>query len=206
MKRNKLFILGICTVMVALVSLSLVSGTWAKYTSTVSGSSAARVAKWDVVYTDNATNDTSGAVDTQTINFDIFGTIKDSNGSTENNVATGTNETLIAPGTKGEFQFSIRNDSEVNAKYSIDFELPTELANLPLVWSVVVSGNQTGSYDTFPADVTDVQFNMTHEVIYVITWEWPYETTPNTDAADTQHGIAPVSGSATIKITFTQVD
>ena len=69
MKRNKLFILGICTVMVALVSLSLVSGTWAKYTSTVSGSSAARVAKWDVVYTDNAATATSGAKNSQTINF-----------------------------------------------------------------------------------------------------------------------------------------
>ena len=33
MKKNKLFIAGLVTVFVALVSLTLVSSTWAKYTS-----------------------------------------------------------------------------------------------------------------------------------------------------------------------------
>ena len=46
MKKNRLFVLGLVTVFVALVSLTFVSSTWAKYTTTATGSDQARVAYW----------------------------------------------------------------------------------------------------------------------------------------------------------------
>ena len=38
MKKNRILIAGVITAFVALITLSLVSGTWAKYTSQVQGS------------------------------------------------------------------------------------------------------------------------------------------------------------------------
>ena len=48
MKKNRIFILGIVTMFVAILSLTLVSGTLARYTSSGKGSDSVQVAKWDV--------------------------------------------------------------------------------------------------------------------------------------------------------------
>lgn len=48
MKKNKFFMLGIVTVLVAVLSLTFVSSTFAKYTSSGSAEDTARVAKWGV--------------------------------------------------------------------------------------------------------------------------------------------------------------
>ena len=116
MRKNRLFILGIFTVMVALVSLSLVSGTWAKYTSTVSGKDTARVAKWDV-----KVNTVKGASTKQTVTFDLFSTtaiLDTKDGLAETDVTNNPDDdkNVIAPGTKGKVTFTLRNDSEVSAE------------------------------------------------------------------------------------------
>lgn len=207
MRKNRLFILGIFTVMVALVSLSLVSGTWAKYTSTVSGEDTAKVAKWDVKY-----DSTSGAATETTIDFDLFQTIVD---TVDNNTDADVDGILLAPGTKGSFEFTIKNDSEVNANYSINFELSSALQALPLVWEVKIFHSDLGNstLGSFPADVTmpgasdPHNFDMGTEITYTIFWEWPFEAVePNTNAVDTQHGIDAVSGTTSITIVFEQVD
>ena len=203
MRKNRLFILGIFTVMVALVSLSLVSGTWAKYTSSISASGTARVAKWDVKY-----NSTSGAATETTIDFDLFKTIVDTvDGNPDDEVAA----ERLAPGTKGSFKFTIKNDSEVDANYSIDFELPSALQALPLKWEVTISRNGTDdpTLNSFPTNVTmplasePHNFDMGTEITYTISWEWPFD---GVDADDTKHGIAAVSGTTSIRIVFVQVD
>ncbi|MDD7314818.1 MAG: hypothetical protein PUH11_03725, partial [Bacilli bacterium] len=123
MKKNKVLLLGIITVFVAIFSLTLVSGTWAKYTSTVSGADNAKVAKWEWKVSDLEVK--QGMTSTN-FKFDLFNTIKDTAGADEKDVK----ENLIAPGTSGEFSFNIANLSEVNAKYYITFEV-TQDATAP---------------------------------------------------------------------------
>ena len=190
MKRNKLFILGICTVMVALVSLSLVSGTWAKYTSTVSGEDSARVAKW-------AWNYKGANLVSDTVAFDLFATINDTgNSADETDVADG----LIAPGTSGSFTFSFENESEVTADYTVDYTV-TNVNNIPVKFSV--------DGTTWTDDLADITGRLAindpaKEV--TIQWKWDFERTDG-DAYDTNLGVY---GAAEIKvraeITFVQVD
>lgn len=179
MRKNRLFILGIFTVMVALVSLSLVSGTWAKYTSTVSGEDSATVAKWDVKY-----NSTSGAASETTIEFNLFSTIKDSNG-TDNETDVETD--LIAPGTSGSFSFKLSNDSDVNATYSITYTVTSTGLSVPLVF--------TGMDNVSNEDIAMGE-NKTIE----INWSWPFA------GDDTAIGIQAPTVTVKAVITFTQVD
>lgn len=90
MKRNKLFLLGLFVVFAAVLSLSLVSSTFAKYTSTNSGSDTARVAKWGVAIS--------------AANFDSFDAAyaKDDDSATTIStvsVVSANSENVLAPGT-----------------------------------------------------------------------------------------------------------
>ena len=108
MKRNKLFIAGLVTVFVALVSLTLVSSTWAKYTSNATGSDTARVASWEWKLNDKELH--------EAVSFDLFTTVKDTNGTgNEKDV----NSTLIAPGVQGSFAINLSNASEVTSKLTV---------------------------------------------------------------------------------------
>ena len=195
MRKNRLFILGIFTVMVALVSLSLVSGTWAKYTSTVSGSDSARVAKWEWNY--------KGAkVTTENVSFDLFGTIyEEDTTSTENHVVSG----LIAPGTGGSFAISFENESEVTATMNVTFS-QTETSDIPVEFSFD-KNFATGTVKTNIADlswseVLSVNSTAVEKTVY---WRWAYNV--GNDANDTALGA---KGTDTITVSmsvvFTQVD
>lgn len=193
MKRNKLFILGICTVMVALVSLSLVSGTWARYTSTVSGSDTATVAKWNWTYN-------GGTLKTgEALTFGLFDTIVDTvDSATDEDVDAG----LIAPGTKGQFKLSFTNASEVNAKYTVTFSSSEEVA--PIVYSV----NGTDWVGTIAELSTSADVDMGDFAEITVYWQWAFEETSNgwTNADDTALGLSPVTHKVTATVVFDQVD
>ena len=104
MKKNRILIAGVITAFVALITLSLVSGTWAKYTSKVQGSDTARVAKWSFNYN-------GAALNSETITIDLF---KDNYDGT----VVAANK-VVAPGTKGKTKFEIKNMAEVKAKAQI---------------------------------------------------------------------------------------
>ena len=195
MKRNKLFILGICTVMVALVSLSLVSGTWAKYTSTVSGEDSARVAKWAFSTVDLAAEE---------VTFDLFNTTTYSDANVD--VDGNGSEVVIAPGTTGSFSFSVQNNSEVNAVYSAIFE--SNEAGVPLVFSTDGT-NWFGTLEEL--NVSNAAFNMGATATVNVHWKWAFEggeASGWTDANDTALGTANPLAQPTVKVTlvFTQVD
>lgn len=197
MRKNRLFILGIFTVMVALVSLTLVSNTWARYTSTVSGDDTARVAKWEVSYTEDG-DETKGASSEQTIDFDLFNTLID-----ESNVAT-TNGDIIAPGTHGSFSFTLKNVSEVNATYAIDYTI-TETEDIPVQFRVKLDSGSFSAWADSLDDVAATAIAMTNgQAVYTIEWQWVID---GDNAVDTALGVV---GTDTIKVeakvTFTQVD
>ena len=133
MKKNKIFTLGLAIAFVFVLSLTLVSGTFAKYTSTVTGKDSAAVAKWAFQYGNNegALTDID-LVSTKEISFNLFDTILDTNGDTETDVAANK----IAPGTKGSFQFVVKNVSEVNATFDLTLELTG--AQVPFQYTIQV--------------------------------------------------------------------
>lgn len=192
MKKNRLFILGIFTVMVALVSLSLVSGTWAKYTSSVSASDSATVAKWAWEINDNK-------VGTDTVTFDLFGTIYDTKDSAaESDVKAG----LIAPGTKGSLTFVVENLSEVNAVYSMHFTCAEEVAQIQYS-----TDGTTWKENLSDLNITDKPIAMeTGSETITIYWQWRYEVDEATNTQDTTLGMSPVTHNVSVYFSFTQVD
>lgn len=88
MKRNKLFLLGLFVVFAAVLSLSLVSSTFAKYTTSGNATDSARVAKWGVVVAAETFADDQLEADLTTA---------------ENEIKAGGAADLLAPGTGIKF-------------------------------------------------------------------------------------------------------
>jgi hypothetical protein len=201
---NKLVKFTIFVLLVALITLVILSGTYAKYTSTVAGDDTATVAKWSIEVNDN---EITTAEDSK-VTFDLFDTIKDSNGTdTETDVA----ESLIAPGTSGSFDLKVANTSEVTAKYSISFTV-TNTSSIPIQYSVDGGSTWTTSLSTVSVDKLAIGANNTTTV----QWKWAYENGSDAsaiatnDTADTKIGTDSATSAATIKvaatIAVTQVD
>ena len=199
MKKNKVLLLGIITVFVAIFSLTLVSGTWAKYTSEVAGSDTAKVAKWEWKVSDLEVK--QGMTSTE-INFDLFNTIKDTKGGADE---TDVKEGLIAPGTKGEFSFDIANLSEVNAEYYITFEV-TQVGTdtkVPLQFKL----NDAADWSDTLTGITKanaVQIAMeTGTSTVKVQWQWAFDGDSTTD---TTIGFAAPEVTVKAILVMVQVD
>lgn len=200
--KKKMSILAALVLAVIVTGYS-VSGTYAKYTSTFNGTSdTARVAKWAFKVGDLANSSADGASNTFT--FNLFDTIKDTDGSVEADVASKNTDKVIAPGTQGEFTIALQNLSEVTAMYGIDYTVVND-GNIPIEFS------NDGS--TWSSDITDVTasesttklaMNAGSDTEVTIQWRWAFV---GDDTTDTNLGKA---GSATVQVkadvTVTQVD
>lgn len=193
MKRNKFFMLGIVTVLVAVLSLTFVSNTFAKYTSTVTGNDTAKVAKWAFECDGSAFG---LSVPTSPVTFNLLETRYDSDGSS---AETDVKNDLIAPGTQGKFDIVLTNKSEVTATYKIDFTV--DEAGVPLQWST----DGTNWTDEL-ADITvPVKLAMeTGSDTVVVYWRWAFNS--GNDSLDTSLGITTPDVTVTMAITFEQVD
>lgn len=198
MKKNKIFTLGLAIAFVFVLSLTLVSGTFAKYTSTVTGKDSAAVAKWAFQYGNNegALTDID-LVSTKEISFNLFDTILDTNGDTETDVAANK----IAPGTKGSFQFVVKNTSEVNATF--DLTLKVIGAQVPFEYTIQVDEGSASEASTTVPSLTTQTIDMNTSVTVTITWEWPFD---GNDTADTTLGLAASTVEVNATIVFVQVD
>ena len=219
----------IVTVLLALclITSSFVGGTFAKYTSTVTGSDTAVVAQWKIGYTPN--NGTEGAkVDIPTVansevTFDLFNTIKDT-GADDANVKNATNaevatKQIIAPGTTGAFTFKITNESEVTASYTVTFS--DDDTTIPLQYSI--DGNNwedsiadltiTGAVSYDNVNTTDYD---DREATHTVYWRWVFDNEllnadgheNQTNDTDTALGTAATAPEVTVTATINveQVD
>lgn len=208
MKKNIAMRVASLILMCTIVSSCFVGSTFAKYTSSATGSSTATVAKWSIKLNGNEL-----AVASPTITFNLFSTVLDTK---DENAETDVAPDKIAPGTKGGFNFGkIKNESEVNATYEIKLAIqktsnvPITLTSTPAISSPVEQTIDSVVYNVYTISGT---VDMNSEIDGPnITWEWPYEPTgTRTDADDTQLGIDAQTTPATLKviatITVTQVD
>lgn len=184
MKKNMIMRFASLLLVVTLLSTCAISGTFAKYTSSATGSDTATVAKWafNVGDTDVAKNDT--------FTFDLF---SDANA-------------IIAPGSSGSFAISLNNTSDVKAKYTIALE-ETNASNIPLQYSV---DNRT--WEDSIAELTglaDQAIGKSASATQTVYWRWVYEGTTDgahagqTDVTDTALGTASSAPTVTIKATIT---
>lgn len=191
-KGRKVLISGMALLSLVGVTGYTVSKTYAKYASTVSGTSdTATVAKWAWTINDKAL--ASGDL---TFKLDLFKTINDTDNAT---AETDVTNKKIAPGTSGSFKISIKNDSEVNAQYAYNLT-ETNAGNIPIEYSTDKTTWKTLA--DFNAYATDIASGATKDA--TIYWRWAFD---GDDATDTALGFA---GTATVSIqadlTLTQVD
>ena len=200
MKKNKMMRIASVLLVAVLMSTCAISGTFAKYVSTSTGSDTARVAKWD--FTIGGTDITTS----NTFTFDLFTTAYD-----EENVDKDGNgsEVVIAPGTTGSASVTLTNNSEVNANYAVDFSANEN--DVPLQWSKDGTAWVNSITDLNIAN-TAITMNGGTATI-TIHWKWAFESDAvvgedQSNLKDTNLGtadtLAEVSFSATV--TATQVN
>ena len=187
MKTNKIFRIAAILLMAVVLTTCVIGSTFAKYTNVVNATAdSATVATWDVQIT------TDGSTDVES--FDLFATIKDSNGTTEEDVANDK----IAPGTSGEFQFKIKNASEVTAKCTVTLNVTNN--NIPIEFSFDgVNYNKSNT----EYSVENLAAESAAATTVTVKWRWAFTG----NDGDTDLGTA---GTATVTvgatITAEQVD
>ena len=191
MKKNRMMRLASILLVCVLLSTSVISGTFAKYTSDVTVTDTAKVAKWDIKL--------DGGPFTKATTFDFMETWT-------NSVNTGgqsVKANLLAPGTNGSFTLDVTNNSEVDARFKVNFDF-SKLAALPLTYTYKVGSNvyTQGEF---------VAIKMGDTATITVTWEWPFERTDGegltaNDAADTTLGEAGATFNITATLVAEQVD
>lgn len=202
MKKNRAMRLAALMLVLVMMTSCFVGGTFAKYTSTTSGSDVATVAKWSfkVNGSEFAVNPDTPA----TLTFNLFDTIKDTENLEEDDVAA----EKIAPGTMGSFALKIKNDSEVNAMWTVTLSETNDNA-VPLQYSVDGSTWKDSIAELSMANLTKNGLNMGEEETVAVYWRWVFEGTTKgahagqTDAFDTMLGIAAQKAAPTVTITAT---
>lgn len=205
MKKNHAARLGALALSLTLVSTCLMGGTLAKYTTTVTGTATATVAKW-VFNANNAAADTKKF---ENINL----------GDTLNYKVTDIKTGVIAPGTEGKFDIELNGTgSKVGIDYTIEItkaaitmqnkELPS---NLVFSTKEIKEGNTGNSLDKLSSEsgsllsgTIDYKDSKMEKTI-TIYWKWPYATsTEGADIKDTNDsGIENIT--LDITVTGTQV-
>mgnify|MGYP004509929167 FL=1 len=211
MEKNKTMKMILITLLIAVIALVLVSGTYAKYTSSASGSDTARVAKWSFIVGGN------DIVAENTFTFDLFKTIKDTDGKDETDVVSANADRVIAPGTSGSFDLVLENKSETSAKYSVTYTV-TNTESIPVQFSV----NGTDWKDNIEelnisTSATDTKLDANNGTKTItIQWRWAYEntkenaTTEDKKATDEKDMTLGKVGTAKLivqaDVTATQID
>lgn len=201
MKNNKLAKFMALVLLVTLLAVILVSGTYAKYTIAVSAKDTATVARWNITL--NGEDISKGTQ--KTLKLGLFDTINDTDFTSEESDVTAGK---IAPGTTGQFEIAkLINNSDVNAQYKITYSIDNN-NNIPLEFSKDKNAADSEwkslsdfSMNNFEALSKDSTEGVSTGTIY---WRWKFER--NDDSADTDFGINTPEVVVTATITVEQVD
>ena len=198
-KRSSMMVRLVAVLAVTMMfTMCFVGGTFAKYTSSGTGTDTATVAKWSfkVGETDIATTDT--------FTFDLFKTIKDSDGINNETEMNPVDGSIIAPGTQGSFDLVLTNASQVTAQYAIDYTV-TNTGNIPVQFSV--DGGKTWTNDLADVAASDSTKLVANSGTTTIKVQWKWDFNGSDDSFDTALGIG---GNAVLtvkaEVTATQVD
>lgn len=192
MKKNVMMRVASALLVAVLMTTCAISGTFAKYTTTASGSDNARVARWG--FTKN------------TLTVDMF------DGS-YTNVQSGDSWNVLAPGTTKTTTIDFQPaEGTPEVAYTFDVTVNVEILNDvsgyladKLVWTV--NGENVGNYTNIQAKI-DALYNGTiaagdNPVDLVIVWTWAIGTTDADHESDTALGNATTLPSLTVTVSYT---
>lgn len=202
MKNTKALKVVLVLALIAVIAIIALSGTYARYVSTSTGTDKARVAHWKV----NATNEVSNLF------ADSYTHVVGKDGDTS----------VIAPGTSGTYTFSITGSVETDYKLKINatgtddingavtgyspikytFQKNSETAKTGLTFDALLSeinkiddGTTTHTAGSLPTDT------------YTIGWAWAID---GDDAKDTELGnlvsTSDKTVSLSVEVSATQVN
>lgn len=220
MKKNRMMRLASVLLVCVLLTTSVISGTFAKYTTTASASDTARIAKWGIGAPAN-------------LNFDLFAADAFDNGKVASSNGT---DKVLAPGTAHEQTinlFAITGGApEVMYNYTValtvDKAASTTIAKLDslagFTWTLTAPGKAKQTFDTFAKLQTAVNGlsetgiapntlpagYQTGDNTMAIGWAWEFGD-PANNTADTAAGNEAAAGDLdtfelTLTITAEQVD
>ncbi len=231
MKKNLPIKLATLAIMLTFITGSLVSGTFAKYTTAVTGAQQVRVAKFAFNLKDGTGTFTQSQ--SEEASFDIF-SYTDS-GVYANGVNGGAK--FIAPGTSGDLQLQVENLSEVDV--AVSFALTeANASSIPIYYTIGAApqryssvltgaygaGAEAGTYQGIVALATDMATaagsleandgtdanKTTFAAPLKLNWVWAFESAGDgqTDAGDTALGTAasPPTVKLSVVTTVTQKD
>ncbi len=202
-KMKKRSIITVLAVL-CIITSCFVGSTFAKYTSTASGSATATVATWNITAQGNNDDDEVDlTVDSAEVAFTLVeaaSTVTDTLNDLEDE---DVNEGVIAPGTKGSFDLVVNNTSDVTATYTIVLTPVTTGAPVTFTCTdadVVVTTDASSGVITMVAATPLAKLTGTAEI--TINWEWAIGT------AGSDNEFAGQTGEefATFEITVEQVD
>ena len=204
MKKNVMMRVASALLVAVLMTTCAISGTFAKYTTSATGSDSARVAKWGIEIT--------GLSATNAMFADVY-----KNGESE--VVVKAETKVVAPGTSGNFgTITIAGDPEVafETVYDVSFDLGDNwkvegVEYCPIVFKVNSTSFKLGVggidsiEDLENAVIEAVEdlsatYDTEGSVNETITVEWEWAFTGNDDAKDTILGN---SFNATINFAIT---
>lgn len=193
-KGNRIFYLGLLTLVLALVTTSLVSGTFAKYVTTASGTGTVTVAKWAVTINDVAA---TTAETSPEFTFDLGST-------TAPNVVASDK---VAPGSKGKFALICdTRGTEVAHSVSVTLNKGTGNDIAELEFFEFSTAEDFSAPYTLGDSIEVASYNASggEEKTTYIYWRWPFDN--DNDTADTIDGIAAKSYPMTAVFTVTQLE
>ena len=204
-KDNRKSVFVVIALILVAVGSYFVAGTYAKYTSEVSGTSNTSIAGWKWII---GTEDLKDIIDNKESKYtlNLFDTITEVDETDEEHVSTSN----VAPGTAGKFTIDIANKSQVDATYAYNLEVTNNLG-AKIQWSTDGT-TYTDDITTLSKTATDIaKENGTASA--TIYWKWVFYETDTQDAADTEVGLK--AGAAaendqdivvTATLVLTQVD
>ena len=215
MKKNVMMRVASALLVAVLMTTCAISGTFAKYTTTASGSDSARVAKWGVEIVANG---------------EMFTTSEDGTTFTGKTVLSAADdEDVVAPGMSGNLvAMEITGEPEVAVEVKYEATLTLEnwaVEGDSFYCPIVITVNGTPynglAYDTkdaFVAAVVNAINSNTAEyeagtdlssaVAPVVSWTWEFSTSAENDENDTKLGNAATAATIALEIvtTITQID
>lgn len=191
MKKNKMMRAASALLVAVLLTTCVISGTYAKYTTSNSALDSARVAKW--------------GFETTELTIDMFAA--EYNGT----VDASDDKDVVAPGTTKTFTVALLPTAGTpEVKYHFDANISTVSADADLldklVWSL--NGSEVGNFAALVTAI-DTAYDKDYDVNTLpideieITWNWPYYESDAEDGTDTALGNASTPASLEVKFSFT---
>lgn len=190
MRKNKMMRAASVLLVAVLLTTCAISGTFAKYTTTATGSDTARVARW--------------GFKTTTLAIDLF------DGRYDNVVAMKDGENVIAPGTSKTTTINLVPDTQSAPEVAYKFDVSVKIDGDEdvygkLKWSL--NGTQYDSFAAFKAAVEKLSQarigpnKLPDTTDIVVKWEWPFESGNNSQ--DTYLGNKQKLDEITVTFSFT---